>query len=136
MAATLNGFHHVKLPVADVERSRDWYERVLGLRVFIEFVEDGELMGVALRDANNVVDVALRQDPVRAAAMAGFDPMALCVPTLRDLKAWQQRLDDLSEPHGGIVTGHVGQVLVGLHDPDGIEIRFYHPAQDDPEDAR
>ncbi|MEV4297053.1 VOC family protein [Microbispora rosea] len=136
MAATLNGFHHVKLPVTDVERSRDWYERVLGLRVFIEFVEDGTLMGVALRDASDVVDVALRRDPVRAAAMAGFDPMALCVPTLRDLKAWQQRLDDLSEPHGGIVTGHVGQVLVGLHDPDGIEIRFYHPAHDDPEDAR
>ncbi|MEV1202460.1 VOC family protein [Microbispora rosea] len=135
MAATLNGFHHVKLPVTDVERSRDWYERVLGLRVFIEFVEDGTLMGVALRDASDVVDVALRKDPVRAAAMAGFDPMALCVPTLRDLKAWQQRLDDLSEPHGGIVTGHVGQVLVGLHDPDGIEIRFYHPAQHDPEDA-
>ncbi|WP_030511336.1 VOC family protein [Microbispora rosea] len=135
MAATLNGFHHVKLPVTDVERSRDWYERVLGLRVFIEFVEDGTLMGVALRDASDVVDVALRKDPVRAAAMAGFDPMALCVPTLRDLKAWQQRLDDLNEPHGGIVTGHVGQVLVGLHDPDGIEIRFYHPAQHDPEDA-
>ncbi|WP_214323741.1 VOC family protein [Nonomuraea sediminis] len=136
MGATLNGFHHVKLPVTDVERSRDWYERVLGLRVVIEFVEDGKLMGVALRDANNVVDVALRQDSVRAAAMAGFDPMALCVPTLRDLKAWQQRLDDLAEPHGGIVTGHAGQVLVGLHDPDGIEIRFYHPAQDEPEDAR
>ncbi|MGI5290579.1 VOC family protein [Nonomuraea polychroma] len=136
MDPALSGFHHVKLPVTDVQRSRDWYERVLGLRLFIEFVEDGKLMGVALRDANNTLDVALRQDPVRAAAMAGFDPMALCVPTLRDLKAWQQRLDDLAEPHGGIVTGHVGQVLVGLHDPDGIEIRFYHPAQSDPDDAR
>ncbi|MFG1704145.1 VOC family protein [Nonomuraea sp. M3C6] len=136
MDAVLSGFHHVKLPVTEVERSRDWYERVLGLRVVIEFVEDGSLMGVALRDANNTVDVALRCDPVRAAAMAGFDPMALCVPTLGDLKAWQQRLEDLAEPHGGIITGHVGQVLVGLHDPDGIEIRFYHPTQSDPEDAR
>ncbi|MFI7705536.1 VOC family protein [Nonomuraea sp. NPDC049480] len=136
MDAALSGFHHVKLPVTEVERSRDWYERVLGLRLFIEFVEDGKLMGVALRDANNTVDVALRQDPVRAAAMAGFDPMALCVPTLRDLKAWQQRLDDLAEPHGGIVAGHAGQVLVGLHDPDGIEIRFYHPAPSEPEDVR
>ncbi|HEX4815225.1 MAG TPA: VOC family protein [Nonomuraea sp.] len=136
MHTAINGFHHVKLPVTDVRRSRDWYERVLGLRVYMEFVEDGKLMGVALRDANNTVAVALRQDPVRAAALAGFDPMALCVPTLRDLKDWQQRLDDLAESHGGIVAGHAGQVLVGLHDPDGIEIRFYHPAQSDPEDAR
>ncbi|MGH3982378.1 MAG: hypothetical protein ACRDST_06755 [Pseudonocardiaceae bacterium] len=35
------------------------------------------------------------------------------------------RLDGLGEPHGGIVTGHAGWVLVGLHDPDGIEIRLY-----------
>jgi hypothetical protein len=27
----------------------------------------------------------------------------------------------------GIVTGHASQVLVGLHDPDGIEIRLYTP---------
>jgi hypothetical protein len=27
---------------------------------------------------------------------------------------------------GGVVTGHKGgSVLVGLHDPDGIEIRLY-----------
>ncbi|MGP3912527.1 VOC family protein [Nonomuraea sp. 10N515B] len=132
----LNGFHHVKLPVTDVRRSRDWYERVLGLRLYIEFVEDGTLMGVALRDANSTLDVALRHDPVRAAAMARFDPMALRVPTLRDLKAWQQRLDDLAEPHDGIITGHVGQALIGLNDPDPIETRFYHPAHSQPEDAR
>ncbi len=38
---TLNGFHHVKLPVSDVARSRDWYGEVMGLRVDLEFVEDG-----------------------------------------------------------------------------------------------
>lgn len=35
------------------------------------------------------------------------------------------RLDALGQPHGGIVTGHQGWVLVGLHDPDGIEVRLY-----------
>jgi catechol 2,3-dioxygenase-like lactoylglutathione lyase family enzyme len=125
MDATLNGFHHVKLPVTDVARSRDWYERVLGLRATLEFVEDGTLMGLALSDAGNTLQLALRHDPPRARALAGFDPIALSVPTLRDLKTWRQRLDDLQEPHGGIVQGHKGQVIVGLHDPDGIEIRFY-----------
>jgi catechol 2,3-dioxygenase-like lactoylglutathione lyase family enzyme len=121
----LRGFHHVKVPVGDVARSRDWYCRVLGLAVDLEFVEDGVLMGVALRDDGRTLSIAVRQDPERAATLAGFDPVALGVPTREDLVAWQQRFDDLGEPHGGIVQGHQGWVLVGLHDPDGIEVRLY-----------
>ena len=49
----------------------------------------------------------------------GPDPLA-------DVQAWMLQLDGLGESHGGIVTGHQrGSVLVGLHDPDGIEIRLY-----------
>jgi catechol 2,3-dioxygenase-like lactoylglutathione lyase family enzyme len=121
----LAGFHHVKLPVADLTRSRDWYTRVLALEVALEFVEDGTVMGLALRDADGRVQLALRQDPERAAALKGFDPIALAV-TRPDVEAWRQRCDDLGEPHGGIVTGHEGgSVLIGLRDPDGIEIRVY-----------
>ncbi len=128
MDTLLRGFHHVKLPVADIDRSIEWYERVLGLRVYMEFVEEGVLMGVAVADPDETVALALRCAPERTAAMSGFDPVALCVPTMQALKAWQQRLDDLGEPHGGIVTGHAGSVLVGLHDPDGTEIRLYQPS--------
>jgi hypothetical protein len=48
------------------------------------------------------------------------------VPERDDVDAWRARLDDLGQPHGGVVTGHRGgAVLVGLHDPGGIEIRLY-----------
>lgn len=129
MDTTLRGFHHVKLPASDIHRSLEWYERVLGLRVQLEFTEEGVLKGVALADPGETVALALRHDPERAAGIAGFDPVALCVPTSDALRAWKQRLDDLGEPHGGVVTGHVGSVIVGLHDPDGIEIRLYQPAE-------
>lgn len=127
MDMALTGFHHIKLPVSDLALSRDWYERVLGLAVHLEFVEEGTLMGVALKDPSGTVELALRCDPARAAALAGFDPIALCVPGRAELAAWHGRLEELGEPHGGIVTGAVGHVLVGLHDPDGIEIRLYSP---------
>jgi catechol 2,3-dioxygenase-like lactoylglutathione lyase family enzyme len=115
----------VKLPVSDVVRSRDWYRTVLGLQVDLQFVEDGVLMGVAMRASDGSTCVAARHDPVRAAALAGFDPVTFAVPTLADLQGWCQRLDDLEQPHGGIVAGHQGWALVGLHDPDGIEVRLY-----------
>jgi catechol-2,3-dioxygenase len=79
------------------------------------------------------VHLALRHDPARAAVLAGFDPVALCVPTRAELEAWKRRLDELGESHGGIVSGHMGSVLVGLHDPDGIEVRLYTPNSDNPE---
>ena len=84
------------------------------------------VMGLALRDPSGTVQLALRHDPSRAAAMAGFDPIALAVPTRAGVQQWRQQFDDLGQPHGGIVSGHGGgAVLVGLHDPDGIEIRLY-----------
>jgi catechol 2,3-dioxygenase-like lactoylglutathione lyase family enzyme len=124
--AALQGFHHVKLPVSDLVVSREWYERVLGLTVAIEFVEDGRVMGVAMSDPGGTVDLALRYAPERAAALAGFDPVAIGVPSSEEVTAWRDRLDELGVAHGGIVSGHFGaSLLVGLHDPDGIEIRLY-----------
>lgn len=122
----LSGFHHVKVPVSDVARSRDWYAGVLGFSTDIEFVEDGVLMGVGLAHEGMTAGIALRHDPERATAMSGFDALALLVPTRDEVHAWKARLDDGGVPHDGIVTGHRGgAVLVGLHDPDGIEIRLY-----------
>lgn len=122
----LSGFHHVKIPVTDVAASRHWYERTLGLRVVIEFVEEGELMGVAMADRSEAVQIALRREPERSAAWAGFDPVALLVPARSDIDTWRRRLDELGVAHGGVVVGHGGgSVLVGLHDPDGIELRLY-----------
>lgn len=120
------GIHHVKLPVSDVARSRAWYERVLGFETLIEFEEDGVVAGVALHRDGCQPHLALRLDPDRALALSGFDAVALLVPTRDDVRRWSTRLDDLGEPHGGLVPGHNGgAVLIGLHDPDGIEIRLY-----------
>lgn len=122
----ISGLHHVKLPVSDVAASQAWYEKVLGFEAVIDFVEDGELMGVALRRDGCQCQLALRRDPDRARALSGFDAMALLVPTRDDVRAWMAVLDSAGEPHGGLVTGHDGgTVLVGLQDPDGIEIRLY-----------
>jgi catechol 2,3-dioxygenase-like lactoylglutathione lyase family enzyme len=122
----ISGIHHLKLPVGDLDASRDWYRRVLGFEVTIEFEEDGVVRGLAIARDGLAPQIALRHDPERAKALSGFDALALLVPTREDVHAWKARLDEAGEPHGGIVTGHGGgAVLIGLHDPDGIEIRLY-----------
>jgi hypothetical protein len=64
-------------------------------------------------------------DPDRAKALAGFDPIAIGIPSVADLEAWRDRCTAPGEKHDGVVQGHAGSVLVGLHDPDGLEIRLY-----------
>jgi catechol 2,3-dioxygenase-like lactoylglutathione lyase family enzyme len=118
------GVHHVKIPVHDPAASRDFYCRILGFQEDISFTEDGVLMGVAMIHPETGIRYAVRKEPERAAALRGFDPVALAVPTRADLEAWVAHLDAVGVPHGPIMNGQIGW-LVGLYDPDGIEVRLY-----------
>jgi catechol 2,3-dioxygenase-like lactoylglutathione lyase family enzyme len=120
-APVLAGIHHLKLPVTDLTRSREWYQSRLGYQVEAEFVEQGRLMGVALRHPRGGPRLALRLDPGRARAAAGFDYFSIGVP-------------DREEEHVGVHWASIGWILPYLHDPDGHEIRFYtHEHHTEPE---
>lgn len=124
-APTLDGIHHVKLPVRDLARSREWYESRLGYRKVLEFVEDGVLRGISMLHPNGGPEVALRLAPEQAAASAAFDHFAIGVPTQQSLDDLAARLAALGEEHAGIRVATIGWILPGLHDPDGHEVRFY-----------
>jgi catechol 2,3-dioxygenase-like lactoylglutathione lyase family enzyme len=51
-APQLAGVHHLKLPVTDLARSREWYRSRLGYQVQMEFIEQGTLMGYSLAHPN------------------------------------------------------------------------------------
>jgi len=136
-APELDGIHHVKLPVSDLDRSRAWYESRLGYRLTTEFIEDGAVMGLALAHPNGGPDLALRLNPELAARAAGFDYFAIGVPTKAAIDALAHRLTALGEQHAGVHFATIGWILPDSHDPDGHEIRFYtteaHTDPDDPE---
>jgi catechol 2,3-dioxygenase-like lactoylglutathione lyase family enzyme len=121
----LAGVHHVKLPVRDLARSRDWYASRLGLEVAVEFVEKGRLMGYGLRHPNVGPIFGLRLDATRAEASAGFDYFAIGVPDKAVLESLADRLTALGETHAGVQFATIGWNLPLLHDPDGHEVRFY-----------
>jgi catechol 2,3-dioxygenase-like lactoylglutathione lyase family enzyme len=134
-APALAGIHHLKLPVTDLNRSRDWYVSRLGYQLQMEFVEQGRLMGVALSHPNGGPDLALRLDPERCRAAAGFDYFAIGVPDKDAIVRLADRLTGLGEQHAGVHWASVGWILPELHDPDGHEVRFYtvqHHTEVDP----
>jgi len=124
-APRLAGIHHVKLPVTDLARARDWYEIRLGYRVVIEFVEQGQLMGYVLEHPNGGPVLGLRLSPEQARASAGFDYFAIGVPDREAIEQLAARLTALGERHAGVHSATIGWILPQLHDPDGHEIRFY-----------
>jgi catechol 2,3-dioxygenase-like lactoylglutathione lyase family enzyme len=129
---TLAGVHHLKLPVRDLQRSADWYEKVLGYRVTVEFVEQGRLAGLAMEHPDGGPPLAVRLDPARAEAAAGFDYFSIGVPDRPAIEALAARLDDLGLEHGGVHRASEGWILPMLHDPDGHEVRFYtHACHED-----
>ena len=132
----LAGVHHLKLPVRDLARARDWYASRLGYQVETEFVEEGTLMGIGLRHPNGGPGLALRLDPGRAEAAAGFDYFAIGVPDQAAIDALAARLTALGEEHAGVHFATWGWILPLLHDPDGHEVRFYtveHHSDADPD---
>jgi catechol 2,3-dioxygenase-like lactoylglutathione lyase family enzyme len=124
-APVLAGIHHVKLPVTDLARSREWYESRLGYEVQVEFVEQGRLMGYSLAHPNGGPQLGLRLDPERARAAAGFDYFAIGVPDREAIDQLAARLTGLGEQHAGVHWATIGWILPHLHDPDGHEVRFY-----------
>ncbi len=121
----LAGVHHLKLPVSDLDRSQRWYESRLGYTVVQQFVEEGVLRGVVMEHPAGGPSFALRLDPARARAAAGFDYFSIGVPDKDTIELIAQRLTTQGEHHAGVHFASVGWILPMLHDPDGHEIRFY-----------
>jgi catechol 2,3-dioxygenase-like lactoylglutathione lyase family enzyme len=124
------GIHHVKLPVSDLARSREWYERVLAFTVEREFPDDdGVVRGVGGRLPGAGVPVALRQNAQAAAGNAGFDPVSFAIADRAAAEAWVAHFDALGVEHSGIRTATRGWV-VDVYDPDGLTVRLYSTGDD------
>jgi catechol 2,3-dioxygenase-like lactoylglutathione lyase family enzyme len=123
----LDRIAQIKLPVTDLARSVAWYRRLLDLRLWAEFVEDGELRGAGLIDPQGRFNVALRDRRVCASRpnLRGFDVIAF-LPTARSvLDDMVDRCERLGVAHSGIQDTPAGPRL-DIPDPDGTVLRFYH----------
>ena len=122
----LAGIHHVKMPVTDLDRSRDWYGRVLGFKVTYEFQDaDGVVRGFA-GEVPGLGDsmLCLRVNSQAAQGCQGFDPVSFAVRDRADVEAWAAHLDTLGVPHSPVIEASIGWLLV-FNDPDGLDLHLY-----------
>ena len=111
----------------DLAVSVPWYIAVLDLRLWAEFVEDGELRGAGLIDRDARFAVALRDRRFCASKpdLNGFDVVAFTPSSRESLDELTVRCAALGTACSEIVDLGEGAIL-DIPDPDGTVLRFYH----------
>ena len=117
------GLHHVRVPVSDVMRSRDWYAEVLGFEPRLCFEEEERVVGVVL-DHVSGLSLGLHHQPQTARALRGFCCVALDVGSVEDLSRCCVELDAAGITHSAPAEGHLGW-YVAVPDPDGVVIELH-----------
>ena len=126
----IEGVNHITLTVTDVERSRQWYESVLGFRT-LNVLEIGGYRMVVLGDPRSGTVLALdRQAGAEGGPFdetrTGLDHLSFAVRDTDELRAWRAHLEQLGVPHSPMSEDPFGLVLV-FRDPDNIQLELFAP---------
>ncbi|HEY5317785.1 MAG TPA: VOC family protein [Solirubrobacteraceae bacterium] len=116
------GVGAVRMTVADLARSRDFYERALGLRATEG--DDGSLALGIEGEAPLIVLTGDASAPPRPRRTTGLFHLAILMPSRRDLAVALRRLVEARVPLDG-ASDHLVSEALYLHDPDGNGIEIY-----------
>jgi catechol 2,3-dioxygenase-like lactoylglutathione lyase family enzyme len=132
-AVAFVGLHHVRLPVSNVMRSRDWYTEVLGFEPSLSVEDEDHVIGIVVDHPSGLM-LGLHYDPALAHALRGFCSVALSVGGPDDLNRCCERLDVLGISHSQPAEGHLGW-FVEVPDPDGLVIELHTTGQPSADEA-
>ena len=116
----------IRLQVADLERSIDWYREVLGLRVLVRSGSEAALGPAADGGAGEpLVELRERRGarPARPRGRLGLFHFAILLPDRPALGRLISHLSETGMPFGA--SDHLVSEAVYLQDPDGLGIEVY-----------
>jgi catechol 2,3-dioxygenase len=122
---------HVNIYVRNAERSREWYERVLGLHTYHYRPGRAAFMSADLDQSHEVALMQVGDDaPGPQRGQVGLNHMAWMVDSLDALKAAYQRLQDNGVKVEAI-SDHGISLGIYFRDPDGngVEVSYELPRE-------
>lgn len=128
---TITGVSHIDLSVSDLDRSEDFYLKLLGARRLLEGRSDDHHVTsryVVHPESMLIIGLVQHDEPATASFdehHIGLDHLSLNVASREELDAWKARLDDLGISHSDIAEQEMWDVLV-LRDPDNIQLEFFY----------
>jgi catechol 2,3-dioxygenase len=127
---------HVNLYVRDAERSKQWYEDLLGLHTYEYRPGWAAFMSADTEQSHEVALMQLGpQAPLQEKGQVGLNHLAWRLESLDDLKEFYQRLKDKGQPIERI-SDHGISLGIYLRDPDGngVEVFYEMPRAEWPVD--
>ena len=128
MVPEFPGVTHVALTVTDMDRSRPWYENLIGGPPVID--EDTGPFRHAVWLLGGQTLVGLHQFPDLHGSdpfderTPGLDHVAFACANRAELEQWESKLNELGVTNGGIVDAPYGSGL-SFRDPDNIALEFF-----------
>jgi catechol 2,3-dioxygenase len=124
---------HVNIYVRNAERSKEWYEDLLGLHTYEYRPGWAAFMSADTDQSHEVALMQLGEDaPLQQKGQVGLNHMAWRLESLDDLKDFYHRIKDKNVPIR--VADHGVSLGIYFHDPDGngIEVYYEMPRQEWP----
>lgn len=120
---------HVALTVSDLNRSREWYQRLIGADPVLDedtgtFHHVVWLLGGTLLGIHGFPDLATSE--AFNERRPGLDHVAFACANRGELEKWESRLNELGIANGGVVDAPYGSGL-SFRDPDNIALEFFAP---------
>ncbi|HXW85574.1 MAG TPA: VOC family protein [Candidatus Binataceae bacterium] len=118
------GMRHLALKVANVERSRDFYERVFGMKVVWQPDPDNAYL------SSGCDNLALHRGDPGSTAEQRLDHLGFVVPSIPEVEfAWKWTQDNHLEVAHPLKHHRDGSVSFYIRDPDGNAVQvLYEPS--------
>jgi len=131
-----HAYAHVRITVTDIERSRAFYDAVLGLPVAFELPADADeatreqlsflFGGVIYRLGDGLFGLRPAGSDSFDEDRTGLDHLSFAVGSREDLDAAAAMLDGRGNAHEGVKDIGAGFILE-FRDPDGIALELFAP---------
>ena len=120
---------HINVYVRNVERSKDWYEELLGLHTYIFEPGSSAFMSADLDVSHEIALMEVGDDaPLQQRGQVGLNHMAWYMESLDDLKELYYRIKEKNIKIER-VSDHGLSIGIYIRDPDGngVEVSYELP---------